>query len=60
LVDGVEPGKAAAFGRDAITTSMLDAFLQARVSDLTYGEQHPVMNRPPQEPDFTFAMARKP
>ena len=28
--------------------------------DLTDGEQHPVMNRPPQEPDFTFALARKP
>jgi hypothetical protein len=60
LVEGVEQGRAAAFGGDAITTSMLDAFLQARVSDLTDGEQHPVMNRPPQEADFTFALARKP
>jgi hypothetical protein len=60
LVEGVEQGRAAAFGGDAITTSMLDAFLQARVSDLTDGEQHPVMNRPPQEADFTFARARKP
>ncbi|WP_158819009.1 caspase family protein [Methylocapsa sp. S129] len=60
LVEGVEQGKAAAFGGDAITTSMLDAFLQARVSALTDGEQHPVMNRPPQEADFTFALAMKP
>jgi uncharacterized caspase-like protein len=60
LAEGVEQGKAAAFGGDAITTSMLDAFLQTRVSALTDGEQHPVMNRPPQEADFTFALGRKP
>ena len=59
LVEGVEQGKAA-FGRDAITTSLLDAYLATRVSELTDGDQHPVMNRPPQEPDFTFALARKP
>jgi uncharacterized caspase-like protein len=60
LVEGVEQGKATAFGRDAITTSLLDAFLQSRVSELTDGKQHPVMQRPLQEPDFTFAQAPKP
>jgi uncharacterized caspase-like protein len=59
LIEGVEQGKAMAFGRDAITTSLLDAFLQARVSELTDGRQHPVMQRPLQEPDFTIAQVRK-
>ena len=60
LVEGVEQGKATAFGRDAITTSLLDAFLQARVSELTDGKQHPVMQRPPEVSDFTLALAPKP
>jgi hypothetical protein len=60
LVEGVELGRAAAFGRDAINTSLLDAYLQTRVNELTDGAQHPVMQRPPQVTDFTFALARKP
>ena len=36
------------------------ALFPSAMADLTDGEQHPVMNRPPQEPDFTFALARKP
>jgi WD40 repeat protein len=59
LVEGVEQGKAA-FGGDAITTSLLDAYLEKRVKELTDDDQHPVMNRPPQEPDFTLALAKKP
>ena len=66
LIEGIQQGNAA--GRDTrgdllrngtITTSQLDAFLEQRVQELTEGKQHPVMGRPPEEPDFTIAQVRK-
>jgi WD40 repeat protein len=59
IVEGIERGKADLFGEGTITTSELDAFLEKRVQQLTDGKQHPVMGRPPEEPDFTIAQARK-
>ena len=60
IVEGIDLGKADLFGEGKITTSELDAFVAKRVGELTDNKQHPVMGRPPQEPDFTIAEVRKP
>jgi Caspase domain/WD domain, G-beta repeat len=60
IVEGIDLGKADLFGEGKITTSELDAFVAKRVGELTEQKQHPVMGRPPQEPDFEIAAARKP
>jgi uncharacterized caspase-like protein len=60
IVEGIAQGKADLFGEGTINTSELDAFLEKRVQQLTDGQQHPVMGRPPEEPDFTIAQAPKP
>jgi hypothetical protein len=60
IVEGIDLGKADLFGEGKITTSELDAFVAKRVGELTDNKQHPVMGRPPQEPDFTIAQVRKP
>jgi uncharacterized caspase-like protein len=59
LIEGIQQGKADLTGEGTITTSELDYFLGKRVQQLTEGKQHPVMGRPPGEPDFTIAQARK-
>jgi hypothetical protein len=38
--------------------SELDAFVAERVKELTNGDQHPVMTRPPTMQDFAFAVAK--
>jgi len=60
IVEGIEQGKADLAKEGTITTSELDFFLAKRVRELTDDQQHPVMGRPPQEPDFTIAQVRKP
>ena len=60
IVEGIDLGKADLFGEGKITTSELDAFVAKRVGELTDNKQHPVMGRPPQEPDFPIAQVRKP
>jgi len=59
IVEGIEQGKADLSGEGTITTSELDFFLEKRVRELTDDKQHPVMGRPPEEPDFTIAQAHK-
>ncbi len=59
IVEGIEQGKADLAMEGTITTSELDFFLAKRVRELTDDQQHPVMGRPPQEPDFTIAQVRK-
>ncbi|MDR3460895.1 MAG: caspase family protein [Beijerinckiaceae bacterium] len=56
--EGIDQGQADLFHEGKITTSQLDAFLEKRVQELTDGKQHPVMARPPQEPDFTIAQTK--
>jgi WD40 repeat protein len=60
IVEAIDEGKADLLGDGKITTSQLDAFVAHRVGDMTDQKQHPVMGRPPQEPDFEIAQARKP
>ena len=60
IVEGIDLGMADVFHDGKITTSLLDAFVAKRVGELTEQKQHPVMGRPPQEPDFEIAQARKP
>ncbi len=59
IVEGIQQGKADLGKEGTITTSELDFFLAKRARELTDGRQHPVMGRPPQEPDFTIAQVRK-
>jgi hypothetical protein len=59
IVEGIEQGKADLAREGTITTSELDFYLSKRVRELTDDKQHPVMGRPPQEPDFTIAMTPK-
>lgn len=54
LVEGIEQGKAAFLG-GLVTTSSLDLFVESEVKLFTNNTQNPVMERPPQEPDFTIA-----
>jgi len=44
LVEGVELGKAAVYGQE-INIVLLDQFLKHRVTELTDGAQHPIMQR---------------
>jgi len=59
IVEGIELGKADLLGKGFITTSSLDTFVESRVAELTEGKQSPVMERPPQQPDFAIAEAHK-
>jgi WD40 repeat protein len=58
LVDGIEHGEAAVFGQDAIKTSVLEAYLEARVGELTEHAQTPTMQLPPQVTDFIIARVK--
>jgi hypothetical protein len=57
IVEGIALGKADLLGKGFITTSSLDTFVASRVQELTDGAQSPVMERPPEEPDFAIAKA---
>jgi uncharacterized caspase-like protein len=58
VVEGIEFGDAAR--RDGlITTSTLDSYVVSRVGELTDNQQTPVMQRPPEEPDFAIAAVAK-
>jgi caspase domain-containing protein/WD40 domain-containing protein len=59
VVEGIERGEAAR--RDGlITTSTLDSYVTTRVGEFTDNQQTPVMQRPPEQPDFAIAAAAKP
>jgi hypothetical protein len=58
LIEGLGEGKADMRHDGAITLSELDAFVAERVKELTNGDQHPVMTRPPTMQDFAFAVAK--
>ena len=59
VVEGIDLGKAA-LGNGFITTSTLDSYVVQRVEEFTGNQQTPVMERPPEEPDFAIAQAQKP
>jgi hypothetical protein len=59
VVEGIERGEADLFKDGFITTQNLGTFVAHRVSSLTGGQQNPVMQRPPEEPDFAIAEVRK-
>jgi WD40 repeat protein len=59
IVEGIEQGQAELRGKGFITTSSLDSFVESRVQELTDGKQSPVMERPPQQPDFAIAEVLK-
>ena len=58
VVEGIALGKAA-LGDGFITTSTLDSYVVRRVEEFTGNQQTPVMERPPEEPDFAIAQVRK-
>jgi Caspase domain len=58
VVEGIDLGEASR--RDGlITTSTLDSYVVSRVAEFTANQQTPVMERPPEEPDFAIAAAAK-
>ena len=59
VVEGIALGRAA-LGDGFITTSTLDSYVVHRVAQFTENQQTPVMERPPEEPDFTIATVHKP
>lgn len=59
VVEGIAQGKADLLGEGLITTSSLDTYVVHRVAQLTDHKQTPVMERPPQEPDFAIATVPK-
>jgi WD40 repeat protein len=59
VVEGIELGQADLFKDGFITTQNLGTFVAHRVNSLTGGQQNPVMQRPPEEPDFAIAEVRK-
>jgi WD40 repeat protein len=59
VVEGIALGKADLLGDGFITTSSLDTYVAHRVAQFTGNQQTPVMERPPDEPDFAIAEARK-
>ena len=59
VVEGIELGQADLFKDGFITTQNLGTFVAHRVNSLTSGQQNPVMQRPPEEPDFAIAEVRK-
>lgn len=58
VVEGIELGNAS-LGNGFVTTSTLDSYVTERVEQFTDNQQTPVMERPPEEPDFTIAEVRK-
>jgi uncharacterized caspase-like protein len=58
VVEGINLGKAA-LADGFITTSTLDSYVVRRVEEFTGNQQTPVMERPPEEPDFAIAEVRK-
>ena len=52
-------GRANLLGDGFITTSSLDYYVARRVAQITEQQQTPVMERPPEEPDFPIATAPK-
>lgn len=58
VVEGIDLGKAA-LGSGFITTSTLDSYVVERVEEFTGERQTPVMERPPEEPDFAIAEVKK-
>ena len=58
VVEGVDLGKAA-LGDGVITTSTLDSYVARRVEEFTANQQTPVMQRPPEQPDFAIAQGQK-
>jgi uncharacterized caspase-like protein len=59
IVEGIGLGRADLLGKGVVTTSSLDTFVESRVQELTEGKQSPVMERPPEQPDFAIAQVRK-
>jgi Caspase domain len=59
VVEGIELGKADLLGDGFITTSTLDSYVAHRVQQFTDSQQTPVMERPPEEPDFAIAEVKK-
>lgn len=55
VVEGIE----LLLGDGFITTSTLDSYVLHRVEQFTDNQQTPVMDRPPEEPDFAIAEVRK-
>jgi len=58
VVEGIDLGKAA-LGNGFVTTSTLDSYVVQRVEEFTGNRQTPVMERPPEEPDFAIAEVKK-
>jgi WD40 repeat protein len=58
VVEGIDLGKAA-LGNGFITTSTLDSYVVQRVEEFTGNQQTPVMERPPEEPDFAIAEMKR-
>lgn len=58
VVEGIDLGKAA-LGSGFVTTSTLDSYVVQRVEEFTGNKQTPVMERPPEEPDFVIAAVPK-
>jgi WD40 repeat protein len=58
VIEGIALGKAVR-PDGFITTSSLDSYLEYRVGQFTDNQQTPVMERPPEEPDFAIAEVRK-
>jgi uncharacterized caspase-like protein len=59
VVEGIALGKADLLGDGFITTSSLDTYVAHRVAQFTSNQQTPVMERPPEEPDFAIAEVKK-
>jgi len=59
IVEGIALGKADLLGDGFVTTSSLDTYVAHRVGQFTDHQQTPVMERPPEEPDFVIAAVAK-
>jgi WD40 repeat protein/uncharacterized caspase-like protein len=55
LIEGIGGGKAGLLKNGTITLSELDAYVANRVTTLTSGRQHPVMNKPATITNFPIA-----
>jgi len=55
LIEGIGEGKAGLLKNGTITLSELDAYVANRVTTLTSGRQHPVMNKPATITNFPIA-----
>ena len=58
VVEGIDLGKAA-LGNGLVTASTLDSYVVQRVEEFTGNRQTPVMERPPEEPDFAVAQVHQ-